>query len=465
VIVREHRKLPAVMAISSMLSYDNTTDEQIFDRLGVLAGEGAFEDDETLLSLLETLAEYTERRQAGGHAMNGMRYPEKAKQFWISIRGRGPQCTSQFIIAKQVLGGPSGRTIQRAVADAAQGFNLIGGIDYVRVDQYLAELDELGLGEVALCIMADATKLPKDTDRPAISFTPVMAKGDIIGHIVGSPLNMAATAIRVDDDVDAVWDAVEAAGGAASQVLAVMVGPPLDGVAPKVVGLFPTNGKENGKDVKAILEELRNALHQRKRRVLSWALDGGSAEKRAQRLMLETEADDYLELHAPKYNITLKAPIVDGTPLIMIQDVEHARKTFRNNLTSGARLMLPESSVICYEYLLRMLGYEGSGIVQSDLMWQDKQDDGAALRLFNAQALESLLEDGKIREGMEGVFTPLSIFGMSERSLSPRFLADYPARRTVRRLASPLVASRSAGSYGMASFVLHPRLEAGYRPT
>lgn len=413
VVVRAYRDKPGVIAISNMLGQPNCDEAKVFDRLGKLAREGAFQEDETLIALLETLANYTERREAGGQAMKGMRYCEKAKNFWISIRGRGAQANNQFTTAKQILGGPSNRTIQREIAERAQGFSTIKGIDYVRLDQYLQELKDQGLQGAGLVLMGDATKHPDNKTRAAVSFTTAMAHDDVTGHIVGGLLPMQRAEVRVDDDVDRIYDDIEASGGAASQILAIMIGVPLDSISPKVIGLYPTNGKEKGLDVKAILDEVRKYVHSKGFRVLSYALDGGGAEKGAQRLTLSEQTSEYLEVTAPEFNVSFRTPMLDGVPLIMVQDVEHARKTFRNNLTSGARLMLLGKSLICYEYLLRMLGYEGSGIVQSDLMWQDKQDDGAALRLFNAQALASLIEDRKIKEGMEGLFTLLSIFGMS----------------------------------------------------
>ncbi|KAJ9106774.1 hypothetical protein QFC20_003958 [Naganishia adeliensis] len=363
--VRENHKRPGIVAISNVLENPENSDTRVFQKLVDLSQQGAFKEEKTILSLLKTLADYTERRQGGPNAMKG----------------------------------PSARTIQRAVADRAMGFSTIGALDVSRLDQYLQELKDKGLADVPLVVMADATKLPDDTKGPAVSFTTAMASGDNTGHIVGSTLPMERTAVRLNDDVDSIWLDIKQSGGTASQVLAVMVGAPLDGISPKVVAFHPTDGKDKGEGVKAILDELRKAIQERGHRVLSYALDGGSAEKGAQRISQKERTDQYLTLAAPESNIELKAPVVDGTPLIMVQDVEHGRKTLRNNLTSGARLMNLERRWCV------------TSIVKSDLMFHDKQDDGAALRLFCEQALESLVVRGKIREGMEGLFSVLSVFG------------------------------------------------------
>jgi hypothetical protein len=72
--------------------------------------------------------------------------------------------------------------------------------------------------------------------------------------------------------------------------------------------------------------------------------------------------------------------------------------------------------LIAYEIVLRMLGYPNTGLTRSDLMWVDRQDDGAALRLFHSTALASLIVDGEIRPGMDGLFVVLYVFGESTTS-------------------------------------------------
>jgi hypothetical protein len=149
-------------------------------------------------------------------------------------------------------------------------------------------------------------------------------------------------------------------------------------------------------------------------KVVGLAMDGGAPERSAQEHLTQhhlASGGPCLEAQAAPFGITLRAPIVDGHPLIVIQDPEHARKTFRNNLSSGARLLCLGQCLAAYEILLRLLGYDATGLTHTDLLWVDKQDDGAALRLFHSRALAALVVDGEIRPGMDGVFVVLFVFG------------------------------------------------------
>jgi hypothetical protein len=121
-----------------------------------------------------------------------------------------------------------------------------------------------------------------------------------------------------------------------------------------------------------------------------------------------------LKVTVPLFGVTLTTPIIDGYLLIMIQDPEHARKTLRNNTRSGAGLLQIGDAVLAYETLLRFLKIDNHGLALSDLIDGDKQNDGAALRLFHSLALAALVYRNKIREGMEGVFAILFIFGKQE---------------------------------------------------
>ena len=60
-----------------------------------------------------------------------------------------------------------------------------------------------------------------------------------------------------------------------------------------------------------------------------------------------------------------------------------------------------------------------TGLQQSDVRDVDKQDDGAARRLFHHQALSATLESDdsvpslRLRDSLRGLFVYLFVFGMS----------------------------------------------------
>lgn len=221
-----------------------------------------------------------------------------------------------------------------------------------------------------------------------------------------------------------------------------------------VVGLYPIGKGIKQQALSDILEETRLAVQAQGLKVIGFATDGGAPERSAQKVLLHKHervaeqkhhqssqsevqtktqrpvfgpalpphmispttspvaSPSCLVVAVPRFGIRLTAPYIDGHPLIMIQDPEHARKTLRNNLRSGAGLLDLGTAVIAYETLLKMMDFPDHGLGKSDLIGGDKQDDGAALRLFHSQALKSLVdENGNLRPDTHGLFSVLFVFG------------------------------------------------------
>ncbi len=87
-------------------------------------------------------------------------------------------------------------------------------------------------------------------------------------------------------------------------------------------------------------------------------------------------------------NIKFKIPLFNGKPTVFVQDSKHSLKTFRNNLFSGARLLVLGDSVAFYEMVQEMGFDTNSPIFHRDVEKLDRQDDCAASRLFSASSLK-----------------------------------------------------------------------------
>lgn len=74
-----------------------------------------------------------------------------------------------------------------------------------------------------LTMLPTAYQLPSDEKRPALAFVTMFAELNVWGHIVGSTLPLAATAIREHNDLDIVSHKIVATKSFANQVLAVMI--------------------------------------------------------------------------------------------------------------------------------------------------------------------------------------------------------------------------------------------------
>jgi hypothetical protein len=138
-------------------------------------------------------------------------------------------------------------------------------------------------------------------------------------------------------------------------------------------------------------------------KIISYACDGTETERSVQNLIIE---------HAPhRITYTIQhpkeglAPIVVTMPvyrdrtLIMVQDVKHCLKTFRNNLHSGARLLVLGNDVAMYSHSRDLAFEENSPLYHRDVEKTDRQDDNAASRLFSATTLEFLINQHPDRVG------------------------------------------------------------------
>ncbi|GES99921.1 hypothetical protein GLOIN_2v1777971 [Rhizophagus clarus] len=81
-------------------------------------------------------------------------------------------------------------------------------------------------------------------------------------------------------------------------------------------------------------------------------------------------------------------PIYQNLSIMTVQDVKHAKKTARNQLHLGARLLILGNNVILYRHLLTLAQAKNHAIYIQDVVNIDKQDDGATYRLFHSDVLE-----------------------------------------------------------------------------
>jgi hypothetical protein len=146
--------------------------------------------------------------------------------------------------------------------------------------------------------------------------------------------------------------------------------------------------------------------------VVAYACDGTETERGVQhRLVAESAFNfDYTIPHPNGLDPDIVIPIAtfDGHPILIVQDAKHALKTLRNNLNSGARLLVTGNHVITYEQA-RALGFDLKGpLYRRDFEKLDRQDDAAAARVFSSPALHFLI---KTYPDRLGVIVYLFVFG------------------------------------------------------
>jgi len=106
-------------------------------------------------------------------------------------------------------------------------------------------------------------------------------------------------------------------------------------------------------------------------------------------------------------------------PIAILQDPLHLKKTFRNNLYSGAQTpMLPNYPVL-FSDIRNMALSENSPLFRRDVINVDRQDDNAATRVFSGAALEWL---AKQRADQRGLIIYLFICGELIDAYQNRFI-------------------------------------------
>ena len=151
--------------------------------------------------------------------------------------------------------------------------------------------------------------------------------------------------------------------------------------------------------------------------VVALTADGAASELSAQSLMDHEKSElPALEYHYPLYGVHLQAPVFIGTgPMISITDPPHSRKTCRNQPQYGTHTASLGIGFLVNQSFIDLYETPGSGLVLRDVENVDKQDDGAARRIFHTQALTAATsqENGvyTIRPNFEGLFCYLFIMG------------------------------------------------------
>lgn len=173
---------------------------------------------------------------------------------------------------------------------------------------------------------------------------------------------------------------------------------PLPGIPTIIVAGLGIPETLHADDLLELLKEvLITGLLARKVRVCNYAADGTGTECRVQRLLtaLATEIRKIYIPHPGKVNsnICLEIPLFgpEQQPVVMIQDLKHGAKTFRNNAFTGAKLLVLGNYTVHY-HQFRTIAFGGGPIYNRDVEKMDRQDDGAATRLGSADTLEWLIQ-------------------------------------------------------------------------
>jgi hypothetical protein len=113
------------------------------------------------------------------------------------------------------------------------------------------------------------------------------------------------------------------------------------------------------------------------------------------------------------YNIKFTCPVFPNIgPIIRIQDSKHGKKSGRNALFSGARLLTLGTGTARYDQILKLSKMPDSVLYKRDVENADHQDDGAAYRIFCSAFLEQTYNQDKPQNhSKDSLFIYLFIIG------------------------------------------------------
>jgi hypothetical protein len=182
---------------------------------------------------------------------------------------------------------------------------------------------------------------------------------------------------------------------------------------PIIVALIPNKGNDTSENIsklhKRLIQEIAPQLGIH---ILSIGSDGAIAEFQAQQSIIDIQTPQRLSISEPSLDICFSCPVFDNIgPIVRVQDPKHAKKTARNAIVSGARLLTFGTSSVRYDHLLALINQHDSIMYKNDIIKLDKQDDAAAYRTFCSANLKQCFTH-EFKEEMKGLAIYLFIMGI-----------------------------------------------------
>jgi hypothetical protein len=189
---------------------------------------------------------------------------------------------------------------------------------------------------------------------------------------------------------------------------------PLLKFPPVIIALLPNNGSDKTESIVNMHKLLLLDFAQNLRlHIISIGSDGAQVKFNAQTQVQQITTPNRLRFNYTPYNVDFSCPIFPNIgPVVQIQDPKHAKKTGCNAAMSGARALTFGRSTIGFNHFTKLLSHDQSPMYNSDVFKLDRQDDGAAYRIFCPKNLECCLDsNNKVKSEFKGTFIYLFIIG------------------------------------------------------
>ncbi|GBB98477.1 hypothetical protein RclHR1_03240002 [Rhizophagus clarus] len=230
--------------------------------------------------------------------------------------------------------------------------------------------------------------------------------------IVGSTLSFDSTNVITYDDIHLKIKEIQDNKAIASQVRCIVLKIPISRIPPVVIALLLTKGDSKTQEIYTILKKVVDMSIQANINLISIGADSAITEYNAQVLLMQgNDTQEFLTYDNEIYNVHFRAPIYSGKPIICIQDPKHAKKNGRNAIHSGARFLVLGNYTVRYDQIYQLAQEENFALYMRDVINVDKQDDGAAYRVFCSTFLAQCQNNGHLDHDKSALFVYLFIFG------------------------------------------------------
>lgn len=170
---------------------------------------------------------------------------------------------------------------------------------------------------------------------------------------------------------------------------------PLPGMPPLILAAKAIPNNLKATDLLPYSLGLIKGLVDKKIKVISYACDGTEVERCVQQLIIDSAIYHVTYVIRHPFpglsDIVIVIAAINGQVVAIIQDAKHGLKTIRNNLFTGAKLLVLGGHVAMYAFARDMAFGPESPLYHRDVEKTDRQDDNAASRLASATSMDYLV--------------------------------------------------------------------------
>lgn len=331
------------------------------------------------MDLVHVLVVDTERLEKG-RGLQNMKYPPAFDDWCHELLCIRPEAYRSFRLQF------AGRTERSFLSKRSASSGFCQGISQHILERALKYLSDYNYPQAAPVAMSvDDTKL-LPAFRPY--FNGLTKKWYIVGN-AGEPLEVSdlGTLERQLEDSRA---------SLATKLRLWVLQIPLPYVPPLVLAVVPLTASTNSATLANLEQQLLHVLmgSNTSVRIVSLGSDGSVLERDARRALIRSGFAKNLSYTIPHPDTTQSEPIrvplmqIHGRCVTAIQDAKHGRKTARNNLFSGSRLLALGNHVAHYGQVRHLANEKDTPLYWRDVDRMDRQDDRASARLFSASFFE-----------------------------------------------------------------------------